>query len=389
MKKETRLIAQGRAGEEHHGVVNPPVYHASTVLFPSVAALEKASAQPFTGVYYGRFGTPTHFALEQAVAELEGGHGTVTTSSGLAAISTALLAFVQSGDHVLVADTVYGPTRKFCDGLLVKMGVEVEYYDPLLSAQIESLFKANTTVLFMESPGSLTFEVQDIPALCAAAKARGITTLLDNTWATPLLFPAFAHGVDVSIHAATKYIVGHADAMLGLIVTNKACYQAVKSSAVQLGQTAGPDDVYLGLRGLRTLSVRLERHAATARALCDWFASQAEVQRILSPAWPDDPGYALWLRDFQGASGLFGVVLNEDIEEAAVNALLDGLQHFGLGYSWGGFESLILPISPAQSRSATPWQTGPCLRVHAGLEAKEDLIEDLSAGFERLRNAQG
>jgi cystathionine beta-lyase len=355
------------------------------VLFPTVAALHEASAQPFEGVYYGRFGTPTHFALERAVAELEGGHAAVTTSSGLAAISTALLAFVKTGDHILVADSVYGPTRKFCDGLLQKMGVAVEYYDPLIGADIVKLMKANTAVLFMESPGSLTFEMQDVPALCAAAKERDVVTLLDNTWATPLLFSAFEHGVDVSIHAATKYIVGHADAMLGLIVTNPSCYQAVKSTAVQLGQTAGPDDVYLGLRGLRTLAVRLRQHAETAKALCDWLDAQPEVTRILSPAWPDDPGYALWLRDCEGASGLFGVVLNRDVSEAAVNAMLDGLRHFGLGYSWGGFESLILPTHPAESRTATCWDSGPCLRIHAGLEAAEDLIADLAAGFERLR----
>ncbi len=387
MKKSTRLIEKGRAGSEHHGVVNPPVYHASTVLFPTVRALKQASANPFEGVYYGRFGTPTHFALEQAVAELEGGHASVTTSSGLAAISTALLALAGAGDHVLIADSVYGPTRKFCDGMLRRLGVEVEYYDPLIGAGIAAFIRPNTRALFMESPGSLTFETQDVPALCAAAREKGVTSLLDNTWATPLLFPAFAHGVDVSIHAATKYIVGHADAMLGLVVCNEASYQAIKSTAVTLGQCAGPDDVYLGLRGLRTLDVRLKQHAANAMALCEWLVAQPEVERILYPAWPEDSGHALWARDFGGASGLFGVVLEASTSETAVTAMLDGMQLFGMGYSWGGFESLMLPTWPAQSRSVTQWDTGPCLRIHAGLEAVEDLVIDLESGFRRLRRA--
>ncbi|MDX1497416.1 MAG: cystathionine beta-lyase [Salinisphaeraceae bacterium] len=386
MRKKTRLIDSGRAGSEHHGVVNPPVYHASTVLFPTLEKLKEASANPFEGVYYGRFGTPTHFALEKSVAELEGGYATVTTSSGLAAITTALLAFLKAGDHLLMVDSVYGPTRKFCDGVLQNMGVAVEYYDPLIGADIKNLLRDNTRVIFLESPGSLSFEVQDVPAICAIAQQNGITTLLDNTWATALYFPAFAHGVDVSIHAATKYIVGHADAMLGLIVCNETSYRKVKETAVQLGQTAGPDDVYLGLRGLRTLELRLKQHAENAQALCEWLTQQPEVERILYPAWPAFEGHRLWQRDFTGACGLFGLVLKSSVTEPALEAMLNDMRHFKMGYSWGGFESLILPTDPACSRTATHWQAGPCLRIHAGLEAMEDLIADLQSGFERLRH---
>lgn len=383
----TRLAHGGRDPKSQHGVVNPPVYRASTVLFPDVAALREASANPLRGVYYGRYGTPTHFAFEAALTELESGHGTVTASSGLAAISIALLSTLKAGEHVLVADNVYAPTRKLCDGLLKSLGIDATYFDPLAQpAMLEALFRTNTRALVLEAPGSLTFEICDVPALAALAHRRDAVVLMDNTWATPLYFQALAHGVDIAIYAATKYLVGHADAMLGALVCNERCYLQVKGTAIALGQCAGPDDVYLGLRGLRTLSVRLKQHGETAMQLASWLQQQPEVARILHPALPHDPGHALWRRDFIGATGLFGVVLREGTDERALTAMLDHLTLFGLGYSWGGYESLILPTHPAEARTATRWSSGPTLRIHAGLEDPDDLIADLRRGFEVLRS---
>lgn len=387
MKPETRLVHGGRHPERQHGIVNPPVYRASTVIFPSVQALKAASAQPFSGVYYGRYGTPTTFALEEAVAELEGAHRAVATSSGLAAIAATLLAFLRAGDHCLIADNVYGPTRKFCDGMLARFGVAVEYYDPLIGAGIADLLRPQTRLVYLEAPGSLTFEMQDVPAITAAAHGVGAVTVMDNTWATPLYFDALAHGVDVSIHAATKYLVGHADAMLGVINTTEASFEPVKRSVVALGNCPGSEECALGLRGLRTLAVRLQRHQESALTVAQWLRARPEVARVLYPALPEDPGHALWRRDFKGASGLFGVVL-QPTSQAAVTALLDGLELFGLGYSWGGYESLVIPAEPAALRTATAWQAeGPCLRLHIGLEDPQDLITDLEAGLARLRQA--
>ena len=384
-KDKTRLVHAGRDPVRFDGVVNTPVYHASTVLFPTVEALHSASASPLEGVYYGRFGTPTHFALEEALAVLEGGYKAVTASSGLAAITIALLSCLKTGDHVLVADSVYGPTRKFCDGMLKRMGVETTYFDPLIAENISALMQENTRAVFLESPGSLTFEIQDVPAITAAAHDAGAIVIMDNTWATPLYFKGIAHGVDIVVHAATKYIVGHADAMLGALICTEETWKSVKLMAIELGNCAGPDDVNLGLRGLRTLDARLQQHAANASVLCDWLGRQPEVERILYPALESDPGHQIWKRDFSGATGLFGVVLNEEVSEAAISCMIDGLELFGIGYSWGGFESLILPTSPADIRTATRWESGPCLRIHAGLDAAEDLVADLEAGFERLR----
>jgi cystathionine beta-lyase len=384
-KPETILTHAGTAPFDHHGIVNPPVYHASTVLFPNVAALEAANAAPFDIINYGRVGTPTSQALERAVAALEGGFKAVTAASGLAAIATTLTAFTKAGDHILVADSVYGPTRRFCSEVLGQFGVAVDYYDPLIGAGIAALIRPETRLVYLETPGSLTFEVQDVPAIAAVARAAGIVVLMDNTWATPLYFRPFDHGVDVSIHAATKYIVGHADAMLGLIVCSEAAYEPVKRTAVRFGTCAGPDDIYLGLRGLRTMAVRLKRHGQAAMALADWLLAQPEVERILYPAHPDDPGHALWRRDFTGASGLFAVQLRPCPKRAVVT-LLDSFTLFGLGYSWGGFESLALPVYPRPLRSATRWDhQGPLIRFHAGLEDIEDLIADLDRGFRRLR----
>jgi cystathionine beta-lyase len=386
---ETALTHFGRDPARFDGVVNPPVYRASTVLFPNLAALEAASRQPFTGTYYGRFGTPTTFALEEAMAALEGAHRAVAVESGLAAITTTLLAFLEPGDHLLMVDTVYGPTRFFCDGLLARMGISTTYYASDSGADLAGLIRPETRLIFTESPGSLTFEVQDIPAICQLAHARGIPVALDNTWATPLHFKAFDHGVDVSIHAATKYVVGHADAMLGIINVNAAHHERIKKAAVALGHCAGSEECALGLRGLRTLAVRLARHQATALTLIEWLSARPEVRYVRYPAWPQDPGHGLWQRDFCGASGLFAIEMAPCTPEALA-AFVDGLTLFGLGYSWGGFESLLLPVHPEHTRTATAWTTaGPWLRVHAGLEAPADLINDLAAGFERWNRAGG
>lgn len=386
LEDETRLVHDGRHPEQQFGAVNPPVYHVSTVTFPTVAALEQATRNRLENrLYYGRYGTPTTFALEEAVAGLEGGAKCVATSSGLAAICATLCAFLESGDHLLMVDSVYAPTRKFCDGVLANFGVETTYYDPLIGSGIAGLIRPNTRVVFVESPGSLTFEIQDVPAIAAAARAKGAVVVMDNTWGTPLFFKPFAHGVDVSVQAATKYIVGHADAMLGTVTAaSDELWTAVKNTVLAFGYSAGSQECYLGLRGLRTLSVRLERHQRNALELAQWLAARPEVERVLHPALPSDPGHALWRRDFLGACGLFGVEL-KPAGKPAVAAMLDGLKLFGMGYSWGGYESLILPTDDGIHRTATRWQaSGPMLRLHVGLEAVEDLKADLAAGLERL-----
>jgi len=377
----TRLAHAGREPKRYHGFVNPPVFRGSTVLYPSVASLE-ANDQEFS---YGRLGTPTTKALAQAIAELEGGHATVLTPSGLSAIATTLTALLSAGDHVLVSDSVYRPTRRFCDQVLARFGVETTYYDPLVGGRIADLMQDNTKVVFTESPGSQTFEVQDIPAIAEAAHAAGARVVLDNTWATPLFFKPFTHGADVSIQAATKYIVGHADAMLGAVTATKAVFPSIARAHEQLGLCPGPEDAYLGLRGLRSLGVRLARHQASGLELAEWLKLRPEVARVIHPALPRDQGHALWQRDFTGASGLFAMVLKR-ASKKAVAAMLDGLELFGMGYSWGGFESLILPFDPRAYRTATAWtDKGPALRLHVGLEDVGDLKADLEAGFVRLR----
>ncbi|HET7313080.1 cystathionine beta-lyase [Salinisphaera sp.] len=389
MKQATRLVHAGRKPADHYGMVNTPVYHASTVLFDSLADFDASQADPFSGVHYGRLGTPTQFAFESAVAEVEGAHGAVSTCSGLAAIATALLAVAGAGDHLLVADNVYGPTRKFCDGLLARLGVETEYVDPLISAdELDRRFRDNTRALFLEAPGSLTFEISDVPALAAVARERDVSVIADNTWGTPIYFDAFAHGIDLSVHAATKYIVGHSDAMLGVVNCREAAhYRAVRHTSIALGYCAGPDDVYLGARGLRTLGQRLPVHEANGLALANWLAEQPGVTRVLHPARADHPQHHLWRRDFTGACGLFAVELAPG-ERRQLAALIDGLAFYGLGASWGGYESLVLPVDPAGSRSATRWQAdGPLLRIHAGLEDIADLIDDMAAGLARYSAA--
>lgn len=385
----TILAHAGRHPRENHGMVNPPVYHSSTVLWPTVAAMDASHAGFEHGVYsYGRVGTPTSEAFEDAVAAIEGGHGAIAVSSGLAAVNVALTAFVKAGDHVLVTDSAYGPTRRYADSVLSRFGVEVEYYDPLVGAGIESLFRGNTRLAYLESPGSLTFEVQDVPAIAAAARSRGVLTALDNTWATPLGFDAFGHGVDVTVHAATKYMVGHSDAMMGIVgAREKSIWLKLKSFAVTSGHCAGPDDLYLAQRGLRTMGVRLRQHQENALEIARWLQARPEVSRVLYPALPQDPGHALWRRDFTGASGLFAIVL-QPASAPQVAAMLDGMELFQMGASWGGYESLILPTHPEKIRTATRWDAeGPGVRLHVGLEDPADLIADLEAGFDRLRAA--
>ena len=381
----TRLVHTGRDASEQFGFVNPPIVRGSTVLFPDVASLTSGDAR-YT---YGRHGSPTVRLLEEAIAELEGGALTRMAPSGLAAISAALLAFVEAGDHILVTDSVYRPTRRFCDRVLSRLGVDTEYYDPLIGEDIKGLMRDNTRLVFTESPGSHSFEMQDIPAIATEAHARGAWVLTDNTWATPLYYKPFDHGVDVSIQAATKYIVGHSDAMLGAMTANDGAANRIEAIHTDLGVCPGPEDCSLALRGLRTMDVRLERHQASGLEIARWLAARPEVARVLHPALPDDPGHAIWKRDYTGASGLFSVVLHPASREA-VAAMLDSLKLFGLGFSWGGFESLVVPSDPTPHRTATIWNAeGPALRFHIGLEHVDDLKADLAAGFECLNAHRG
>jgi cystathionine beta-lyase len=388
-KIDTILTHAGSDPAANFGIINPPVYRASTVLHPTMRSLEDRQKDRFArgAVTYGRHGTPTNFAFEDAVAEAEGGFRAVALPSGCAAITAAILAFVRAGDHVLIADHVYGPTRSLANGFLKRFGVETTFYDPMIGAGIAGLLRENTRILFMESPGSLTFEVQDTPALVAAAQARGVVTIIDNTWAAPLFFRPMSLGVDVSVIAATKYIVGHSDVMAGVAVCTEAIFPRVRHSVAELGYSIGPDECYLALRGMRTAGVRMRQHEKHGLALASYLDARPEVARVLHPAMPYHPGHEFWKRDFSGASGLFGIVL-KPVSQTALAAMLDGMSLFGMGYSWGGFESLILPVDPGHLRSATRWQEdGPTLRIHAGLEDLDDLIADLDRGFARLRAA--
>ena len=388
MKDETLIIRAGRHPHDNHGAVNPPVYHASTILADSLADYEQKSRERVAdkpGTYYGRFGTPTTLALEEAVAALEGGYKAHVYPSGLAACSGALLAFLSAGDNVLMTDSVYGPTRSLANGLLKRFGVSTTFYDPLIGAGIEALIQPNTKVIYLESPGSLTFEVQDVPAITGVAHRRGVTTIIDNTWGTPFYFKPFEHGVDVSVQAATKYIVGHSDAMLGIVTANKEHWLRLRATTNELGQSAGPDDVYLAQRGLRTMAVRLKQHWQTGVQLAEWIARQPEVQRVLHPALPGDPGHALWRRDVRGACGLFGVVL-KPVKHEAFAAMIDGLELYGIGASWGGYESLAVPTTGFITRTAGSGQfAGPVVRLHIGLEDVDDLLADLDQGLAVMR----
>jgi cystathionine beta-lyase len=385
LRPQTRLVTAGRDAAEFHGFVNPPVYHASTVLYPNAADLVAHRAR----YQYGRRGTPTSEALENALRELEGPDcaGVALLPSGAAAVSTALLSVLQAGDHLLVTDSVYRPTRNFADQILKRYGVETTYYDPLIGSGIASLFKPNTRAVFVEAPGSQSFEMQDIPAIAAAAHDKGAVVLMDNTWATPLFFPAFARGVDLSIQAGTKYIGGHSDIMFGTVSANARTWPALKETVNTYGLCAGPDDIYLALRGLRTLSVRLERHQQSGIEIAQWLERRPEVLRVLHPALPSDPGHAIWKRDFSGASGLFSIVL-KPIPEQAVHAFCDALTLFGIGFSWGGYESLVIIFDCTDYRTATRWAPGgPTLRLHVGLEHTADLKADLEQGFAAMKAA--
>jgi cystathionine beta-lyase len=380
LRPATKVVHAGRDPHAYYGFVNPPLYRGSTVLFPTMEKLLKRD-QEFT---YGRSSTPTVKALEKAIAEVEGGTATLLTASGYQAVSTSIFAFAEAGDHILVADSVYQPTRNFCDRLLTRLGVETTYYDPLIGAGIEAMIRPSTRLIFTESPGSQTFEVQDIPAIAAVAQKRKLWLLMDNTWASPLYFRPFEHGVDVSIQAATKYIVGHADAMLGAITSNARAAPHVARTRELLGVCPGSEETYLGMRGLRTLAARLAAHQRAGIELARWLETRPEVSRVLHPALPSHPQHAIWKRDFLGASGLFSIVL-KPVPQEAVAAMLDGLKLFGMGFSWGGYESLIIPFDPSGYRTATRWEAeGPALRLHVGLEDLDDLKADLEAGFQRL-----
>lgn len=382
-KKIDTIIAHvGSDPEEQYGIVNPPVYHASTVVAPSIAAQRKARADVNNNFVYGRRGTPTSFAFEEAVAAIEGGDRTIAVGSGLAAISSGFLAFLKQGDHILVCDCAYGPVRNLCEKFLKRFGVETTYYDPLIGAGIAELIRPNTKMVYVESPGSHTFEVQDIPAIAEQAHKAGCVVVMDNTWSAGVFYKPFEHGVDVSLQAATKYYVGHSDAMLGSITVRSEYYDQVADSVHELGYHAAPDDAYLGLRGIRTLTARLEQHEQAGLALANWFAEQPQVDRVLHPALPSCPGHEFWKRDYSGSSGLFSVIFKDHPPEN-FDMMVDGLELFGLGGSWGGYESLVLPTNA--TRTATDWPAnGRCVRFHAGLEDVDDLIDDLTQGLELL-----
>ena len=383
-KPATRAVHLGRNPRKFLGAVNTPVFRATTMLFPTVADLEQAALGQYAGIGYGLHGLPTVTDLQDAVAAIEGAHAALAVPSGLTATTLPLLALLKTGDHVLVTDAIYGPTRRFCNNHLTRLGVEVSYYDPLAGAAIEREFRPNTRVVFTESPGSLTFCVQDIPAIAKVAHRRGALVITDNSWATPFGFRSFDHGVDVSVHAATKYIGGHSDVLLGLILANEATFPALHRFWTDIGVTPSPDDCFLALRGLRTLPLRLARHVASAMTIAQWLATRPEVHEVIYPALPGSRGHELWKRDFCGASGLFAVVL-EPVAKERIDAMLDGMRLFGMGWSWGGFESLLIPTWPERSRTATRWDAGgPCLRINIGLEEPADLIADLADGFARL-----
>jgi cystathionine beta-lyase len=377
---ETALTLLGRDPDRYAGFVNTPVFRGSTVLYPTAESIRSGEVE-YT---YGRRATPTSRAFEEAIAAIEGGHRTFLAPSGLGAVSAVLLAYAEAGGHMLIPDNVYQPTRRFAGRILSRLGVDVTYYDPLTGSGIAALIRPETRLILTEAPGSQTFEMPDIPAIAAAARAAGVPVAMDNTWATPLYFKPFAHGVNISIQAATKYIVGHSDALLGTITCDAATQDMIASAHEAIGICAGPEDCFLALRGLRTLAVRMERHWQAGLHIARWLEQRPEVARVLHPALPGCPGHEIWKRDFTGASGLFSVVL-QPYDEACVCRMLNTLKLFGMGFSWGGFESLIVPFDATGYRTATRWEPeGPCLRLHIGLEDVEDLKRDLEAGFAAL-----
>ncbi|MDR3483663.1 MAG: cystathionine beta-lyase [Bradyrhizobium sp.] len=385
LKAETALVTAGRDTKAQKGFVNPPVVHGSTVLYPTADDLHAHRGE----FQYGRHGTPTTKALQEAMMAIEGPRcaGVGLAPSGLSAISTTLLAVLKAGDHLLVCDNAYRPTRNFCNGMLARYGVETTYFDPLIGAAIAGLFTPNTRAVLVEAPGSQSFEMPDIPAIAAVAHGRGALVIDDNTWATPLFHRSLDHGVDISMQAATKYIGGHSDIMFGTISANAKAWPSIAEAIRLLGVCAGPDDVFLALRGLRTLAVRLAQHHQSGLEMARWLAARPEVVKVLHPALESDPGHAIWKRDFTGASGLFSIVL-KPAPQKAVDALLDTIKLFGMGYSWGGFESLVIPFDCAGYRTASKWAPGgPTLRLHIGLENVSDLKADLERGFEAFNAA--
>ncbi|WP_040485963.1 cystathionine beta-lyase [Lutibaculum baratangense] len=383
MLADTELVHVGRRPGEQFGYVNPPLYRGSTVLYPDAATFEKRDAR----YSYGLSGSPTTDALEEVVTRLEGGEGTVLTSSGLSAISIALLSALKSGDHLLVTDSCYLPTRKLCDKLLDRFGVTTTYYDPRIGAGISGLIRPETRAVLLESPGSLTFELQDLPQIVSVARARGITTIIDNTWATPLFLKPLAMGVDISLHAGTKFFTGHSDALLGTVTANDRLWPALKETFSVFGEFAGGDVAYLGQRGMRSLHVRLERSMESGLEMARYLEARPEVAKVIHPALPSHPDHEIWKRDFTGATSLFAIVLKEG-PKSALHAFLDELALFGIGASWGGYESLAIPFQPV--RTATRWQEpGPAVRLYIGLEATDDLKADLDAGLARWRETGG
>lgn len=387
-KPETRLAHGGKASIAGHDFVNPPIVRGSTVLHANVADMRERSRRYRSNepgaVNYGLYGTATHHALYELLSELEGGYRSWALPSGLAACTMAMLAYLRAGDHVLLSDSAYGPTRRFCIDMLPRYGVQCSFYSPTAGGELEAQFRSNTRVLWLESPGSLTFEMQDVPLLTAMARARGVTTVIDNTWATPLYFQPIQCGADVSVHAATKYICGHSDMLMGTVTCNEAAWPKMRETLFNFGVAVSPDDAYVALRGLRSLGARLRQHRATAERLIEWLLAQPEVERILYPPLLGDPGHELWKRDMSGASGLFGIVLQPEVGVARLNAMIDAVELFGRGYSWGGYESLMIPVYPERQVAPCPY-VGRIFRISAGLEDVDDLIDDLKRGFAALR----
>lgn len=392
--ESTRLVHAGRNPKEQGWMVNPPIYQTSTIVFPTLKDLIHAErgysnndlVEPYE-LKYGRYGTQTNFALEKAIAEIDGGYNSFVTSSGAAAINTALIAFLKQGDHMLLVDNVYSPTRGFADKFLKKLGIETTYYDPLIGEGIKKLIKKNTKVIFMESPGSLSFEVQDVAAICKVAKKHNVTTIIDNSWASGIYFKPLEHGADVVVTALTKYINGHSDVMMGAITVQEKHFRVMYEAFRYMAVTAAPFSSYLVQRGLRTTKLRMDHCFKSALELATWLEGRPEVSKILYPALESDEGHKLWKRDFTGAAGLFTIVLDRKYSNESLARMLDKLHYYGMGYSWGGYESLILPIDATSARTATKWAHAnkTCLRINVGLEDVEDLKEDLIAGFKRLR----
>ena len=386
MKPSTRLAQRGRKAKSQPGTVNLPVQRASTVTFDSLAQMAEAQKRfeaDEVSPTYGIVNMPLRAAFEELMVELEGGHRAVTLPSGLAAVAVAIMTCVKAGDHILITDSAYGPTRRFSDRTLKRFGVETTYYDPTVGAGIRELMKPNTRLVYLESPGSLTFEVQDFPAIARVAHEAGAAVIHDNTWATGAFFRSFDHGADLVVQAATKYPAGHSDVLIGAIVANEAWWPKLRDTSRDMGQTTSPDDLYLAIRGMRTLDVRLKHQEKSALEVARWLQARPEVKRVLHPALPEDPGHALWKRDFLGSSGLFGIEL-APVSKEKLAAFLDRLEHFALGYSWGGFESLAVPANLRGARSVRPWTGGPLVRLQIGLEDPQDLIADLERGLERM-----